>query len=82
MGFPFIKPLDKWMEDKLKGREQNQKIVALANPFVILSSTAIATNDSVKTENGQVDGNKIKEILDGKSSKTIYKGCIISNQIE
>jgi hypothetical protein len=82
MGFPFIKPLDKWMEDKLKGREQNQKIVALANPFVILSSTAIATNDSVKTENGEVDGNKIKEILEGKSNKTIYKGCIISNQIE
>jgi hypothetical protein len=82
MGFPFIKPLDKWMEDKLKGREQNQKIIALANPFVILSSTAIATNDSVKTENGEVDGNKIKEILEGKSSKTIYKGCIISNQIE
>ena len=82
MGFPFIKPLDEWMEEKLKEREKDQTTLALANPFVILSSTAIATNDSVKTENGQVDGAKIKDILDGKSSKTIYKGCIISNQID
>jgi hypothetical protein len=82
MGFPFIKPLDEWMEQKFKEREKDQTTIALANPFVILSSTAIATNDSVKTENGQVDGAKIKDILDGKSSKTIYKGCIISNQID
>ena len=81
MGFPFIKPLDDWMEQKLKVREQNQKLVALANPFVILSSTAIVTNDSAKTEDGKVDGNKIKNILEGKSDKIIYKGCIISNQI-
>ena len=82
MGFPFIKPFDEWMEKKLKEREKKQTTVALANPFVILSSTAIATNDSVKTEDGKVDGTKIKDILDGKSSKTIYKGCIVSNQIE
>ena len=82
MGFPFIKPLDDWMEEKLKGREKDKTTVALANPFVILSSTAIATNDSAKAENGQVDGNKIKQILDGKSDKIIYKGCIISNQID
>ena len=81
MGFPFIKPLDNWMEQKLKVREQNQKLVALANPFVILSSTAIVTNDSTKTEDGKVDGNKIKNILEGKADKIIYKGCIISNQI-
>jgi hypothetical protein len=82
MGFPFIKPLDTWMEDKLKVREKQQKLVALANPFVVLSSTAIATNDSVKTENGEVSGEKIKNILNGKSDRVIYKGCIISNQID
>jgi hypothetical protein len=83
MGFPFIKPLDKWMEDKLKRRETNQKLVALANPFVVLSSTAIATDDSPKTEDGKVSGKKIKNILDGTATpgKTIYTGCIISNQI-
>jgi hypothetical protein len=82
MGFPFIKPLDDWMEEKLKRRETNQKLVALANPFVVLSSTAIATNDSVKTTDGQVDGAKIKDILNGTSvGGTLYKGCIISNQI-
>jgi hypothetical protein len=82
MGFPFIKPLDDWMEEKLKRREKNQKLVALANPFVVLSSTAIVTNDSAKTQDGTIDGNKIKDILDGKSDKTIYTGCIISNQID
>ena len=82
MGFPFIKPLDDWMEKKLKVREETQKLVALANPFVVLSSTAIATNDSVKAENGKVSGEKIKDILNGKSDKIIYKGCIISNQID
>ena len=85
MGFPFIKPLDKWMEEKLKRREQaaNKKLVALANPFVVLSSTAIATDDSAKTENGEIDGNKIKDIINGTTTKgkTTYKGCIISNQI-
>ena len=83
MGFPFIKPLDKWMEDKLKRRETNQKLVALANPFVVLSSTAIATDDSPKTEDGKVSGKKIKDILDGTATpgKTLYTGCIISNQI-
>jgi hypothetical protein len=65
MGFPFIKPFDDWMEEKLKEREKKQTTVALANPFVILSSTAIATNDSVKAENGKVDGAKIKDILEG-----------------
>ena len=70
------------MEEKLKRRETNQKLVALANPFVVLSSTAIATNDSVKTTDGQVDGAKIKDILNGTSAGgTLYKGCIISNQI-
>jgi len=83
MGFPFIKPLDDWMEKKLKVREEKQKLVALANPFVILSSTAIATNDSVKTEDGKVSGAKIKDILNGTSAGgTLYKGCIISNQID
>jgi len=79
MGFPFIKPFDDWLIKKLKRREENTFKLSMVNPFVILTSPAIVTNDT-ELENGKMKGQKIKDIIEGKSSKTTYLGCIISNE--
>jgi len=82
MGFPFIKPFDDWMVKKLKNREEDTKTLALIRPYVVLSSTAIVTNDYVKSADGKVDGAQLKKIIEGNSKKTTYKGCILSNQTD
>lgn len=82
MGFPFIKPLDDWMVKKLKDREEDTNTLSLMRPYVVLSSTAIVTNDYVKNEEGKVDGDQLKKIIEGNSQKITYKGCILSNQTD
>lgn len=82
MGFPFIKPMDDWMVKKLKNREDDTKTLSLMRPYVVLSSTAIVTNDYVKSDDGKVDGEQLKKIIEGNSQKVTYKGCILSNQTD
>jgi len=79
MGFPFIKPFDDWLIKKLKKREENTLKLSMINPFVILTSPAIVTND-IELQNGKMTGQKIKDIIEGKSAKPTYYGCIISNE--
>ncbi len=70
MPFPFVAPLKKEIEDKLKERE----LYGLSNhkfsPFIILSSGAVVTNQS---EN-------ILDTIKNGTYTNAYKGCVISNQ--
>ena len=41
MPFPFVKPLEGWLVDKLKEREADRNYITTLSPFAIMSSGAI-----------------------------------------
>lgn len=70
MGFPFIAPLKKEIQDKLKGREDNIRILNSLSPFVMLSSAAVVVNKS--------QGDSLS-IMNGRKYEGSKKGCVVAN---
>lgn len=70
MGFPFIAPLKKEVQDKLKAREDNIKILNSLTPFVMLSSAAVVVN---KTQGDSLT------IMNQRLYQGSKKGCVVTN---
>jgi hypothetical protein len=74
MPFPFVKPLEGWLVDKLKEREANRNYITTLSPFAIMSSGAIVLKNK--------KSNEIKKLFETQqygTDATTYYGCVITN---
>lgn len=77
MGFPFIKPFEDYIKEKLNKRSaKGFESYGTNKPFVILSSPFIVTQENIKD-----DITKIKQILNGAKGIKTYNGCKIKNEL-
>jgi hypothetical protein len=77
MPFPFVKPLEGWLVDKLKEREADRNYITTLSPFAIMSSGAIILkgkkSDEIK---------KLFETQEYGTDATTYYGCVITNSTD
>jgi hypothetical protein len=74
MPFPFVKPLEGWLVDKLKERESDRNYITTLSPFAIMSSGAIVLKGKKSDE--------IKTLFASQqygTDATTYYGCVITN---
>lgn len=69
MPFPFVKPIETWIEDKLKERESNPLKTNLLSPFAIMTSGAVVLKE----------GNLNELFQSQKYGKDAYYGCVVTN---
>jgi hypothetical protein len=74
MPFPFVKPLEGWLVDKLKEREADRNYITTLSPFAIMSSGAIVLKGK--------KSDQIKQLFETQqygTDATTYYGCVITN---
>jgi hypothetical protein len=74
MPFPFVKPLESWLVDKLKEREADRNYISTLSPFAMMSSGAIILKNKKSDE--------IKKLFETQqygTDSTTYYGCVITN---
>lgn len=83
MGFPFIKPFEEYIKDKLNKRSaKGFESYGTNKPFVILSSPYIVTQQKLRDEKGETSIENIKAVLDIKNTSIKkYNGCKIKNEL-
>lgn len=77
MPFPFIKPIESWLVDKLKERESNRNYITTLSPFAMMSSGAIVLKNKTSDE--------IKKLFGTQkygTDSTTYYGCVITNSTD
>jgi hypothetical protein len=82
MGFPYLAPLPPWTVDIMIQRENNPVATSFKNPWAVLTSGALVAK-SVASADIKERLKQLENLINGElgEGEKVYKGCIISNNI-
>jgi len=80
MGFPYYAPLQPWVIDIMKEREDNLHLAAFRNPYAVLTSGALVVKGGKNTTSSDEEQRKT-EIVNILKDPKGYNGCILSNNV-
>lgn len=80
MPFPFVAPLQPWIVDIMTSREDAPLRGAYKNPYAVLTSGALVVKGTPSSTTEQDRKSELIKIITNPSGD-IYRGCILSNNI-